>query len=90
MRTLTTESGSTYRVDGTRIQRVNPGYTKRADGDWVELIRLLPEESMVGHPLQLILRSLSDYGPDDEGVIIRDAPFTFRTTSAVTSDVEES
>lgn len=89
MRTLKTESGSTYIIDGDRIRRVNPYAGKRADGEWIKLLTPLHDVSYVGFPVRLKLESLGVYGPDDEGNR-HGGEATYRMTSIVTYDsIEE-
>lgn len=77
---FTTLSGSTYEISGDRVRRVNPGYEKRADGDWVQLINI--PTVTVGAAAVLVLDSLGPYGPDDHGSI-GPAEATTRVTSIV-------
>jgi hypothetical protein len=82
---FTTETGSTYEIDGDKVRRVGEYWNaKRADGEWVRLAGELPEV-VVGEPVTLILESLSAYGPDDDGVENSPSPVTFRKTSRVKS-----
>ena len=77
---FTTESGSTYEINGSMVRRVNPGYEKRADGEWKELLNE-PEIVLGGHVL-LVMESLADYGPDD--YVSGGGGPTVRRTSRVT------
>lgn len=71
-----TESGSIYEIDGNHVRRINEGYEKRADGEWVRLVDppLIVRE---GEPVVLRLESLANYGPDD-----------YENTVQVTPDAE--
>lgn len=79
-----TETGSTYEIRGDEIRRLNPDYTKRADGEWVRLLNSPKVE--VGYRVLLELEPLHEYGEDDSGVdsqgVVPDV--TIRTTSRVT------
>lgn len=75
-----TESGSMYEIDGDHVRRVNEGYGKRADGEWIRLL----EEPVVweGYPARLVMESLSSYGPDDYDNT-EPSNMTVRTTTPV-------
>ena len=84
---FTTISGSKYEIKDGLVRRVNPGYTKRADGEWVRLINTPIVE--IGEPVLLTMDSLSEYGADDYGTPPEDSsPYTTRVTSLVSS-IEE-
>lgn len=83
-----TESGSKYEVrvtgyttEGYFIRRVNDSHVKRGDEEWQEL--LSPPEIEVGLPATLLMKSLSDYGPDDEGNVGGTNVTMRRTTEVV-------
>lgn len=81
---FTTESGSVYEireVNGLHreVRRVNDGFGKRADGEWVRLLQHSPVEVGVNVILEMV--SLSPYGPDDSGN--RDGGPTVRRTAPV-------
>lgn len=80
MITVKTETGSTYQFDDGRVRRVNTDAEKRGDGRWLSLIAQV--EPTVGESMMLIVESLSDEGPDDEGNVIN-GDVTFRRTSRV-------
>lgn len=75
-----TESGSIYEVDGDHIRRINPGYQKRADGEWVRLLQ--PSIIREGECAYLVLENLSEYGEDDYGTLVK-SEATYRRTSPV-------
>ena len=86
MLTFTTETGSTYQVDGDRVRRLEYTHGKRGDGEW---LRLLNEPIVAaGSKVFLLLESLSDRGADDYGGRI-EADATIRITSRVTDTKEE-
>lgn len=74
-----TVSGSQYEIRGNKIRRVNDEFSKRADDAWVTL--LSQPILSVGHPVTLILESLSEYEHDDWGGT---GEVTVRVTSTVT------
>lgn len=81
---FTTISGSKYEIKDGLVRRVNPGHTKRADGEWVRLINTPIVE--IGEPVLLTMTSLSEYGADDYGTLPEDSsPYTTRVTSLVSS-----
>jgi len=89
-----TESGSTYEIrDGldedqktvTVVRRLNPEYTKRADGEWKILLNDPHVEK--GFRAVLVMESLSGYGADDHGQ--EGGGPTVRTTSIVTEVWED-
>lgn len=83
-----TESGSVYEIaelDGLEyVRRLNPDYTKRADGDWVRLH--LRSEITAGCSVLLVLDSLAGLGPDDNG---NPQDNGSDVTQRITSPVEE-
>lgn len=80
---FTTYSGSTYEIRNGEVRRLNEGYGKRADGEWVMLLNAPVIE--VGQSAILVLDSLSPYGPDDYGTPPEEADiYTTRVTSPVT------
>jgi len=86
MLTFTTETGSTYQVDGDRVRRLEYVHGKRGDGEW---LKLLNEPIVtVGSNVFFLLESLSDRGADDYGNSI-EADMTTRMTSRVTDTKEE-
>lgn len=87
MKTITTESGATYRIDGDRVQRTSANYEKRGDGEWQTL--MIDPVITVGEPMVLVMESLVHYGRDDYMTQPEDAsPFTTRRTTPVVSVVE--
>ena len=62
---FTTYSGSTYEIKDGQVRRLNEGYAKRADGEWVTLSNDPVVE--IGEPVVMILESLANRGPDDYG-----------------------
>ena len=62
---FTTYSGSTYEIKDGQVRRLNEGYAKRADGEWVALANDPVVE--IGEPVVMILESLASRGPDDYG-----------------------
>lgn len=62
---ITTESGSVYEFEGDKVRRVNADAVKRADGEWLTVLRHTPIE--VGLEVTFFLESLAEYGPDDDG-----------------------
>ena len=75
-----TESGSIYEIDGDHIRRINVGYEKRADGEWIRLLETPKIE--VGECAFLVLENLSEYGEDDYGNLVK-SEATWRRTSPV-------
>ena len=83
---ITTQSGSAYEIQGNRVRRINPGHEKRGDGDWQDLIALIPSTPVVGQRMILSMGSLAHLGPDDIGTPRKHASgTTTRTTTPVTS-----
>jgi len=82
---VTTESGSVYEIESTRVRRVNPDATKRGDGDWQELLTMFPKTPTVGHPMLLVMKSLAHLGQDDYGTPreLASGETTRRTTPVV-------
>lgn len=64
---FTTQSGASYEIDAGRVRRFNPGAVKRGDGDWQELVAMIPLNPVVGEPVTLVMGSLARYGADDIG-----------------------
>jgi len=81
MQTVYTESGSTYEIDGTRIRRINVNATKRADGEWLQL--LATPDIIVGASMLLQLEPLNSFGPDDDGMQVASLCTTRITTPVV-------
>ena len=55
-----TVSGSTYEIQGGTVRRVNEGYGKRADGDWIELFN--PNVVVeVGEPVIAASSGMADF-----------------------------
>lgn len=79
-----TQTGSIYEVEDGKVRRVNEGYGKRADGDWVDLLGVTDLE--VGRSAILHLVGLDAYGEDDYG---NRGPITTRITSPVTKIEED-
>lgn len=77
-----TTSGAHYETDGDRIRRHNTDSdtVKRADGEWVKLITLVPQPLKVGVRAFMIMEPLAAYGPDDHG---NSGGPTTRTTTPV-------
>ena len=81
---FTTYSGSTYEIKDGRVRRLNEGYAKRADGEWVNLANDPVVE--IGEPVVMILESLASRGPDDYVTPVWAADtHTTRVTSPVLS-----
>ena len=81
---FTTYSGSTYEIKDGQVRRLNEGYAKRADGEWVTLSNDPVVE--IGEPVVMILESLAIRGPDDYGTPTWAADtHTTRVTSPVIS-----
>ena len=81
---FTTYSGSTYEIKDGQVRRLNEGYAKRADGEWVTLANDPVVE--IGEPVVMILESLASRGPDDYGTPAWAADtHTRRVTSPVLS-----
>jgi hypothetical protein len=83
-----TESGSVYElgiVGGVEcVRRLNPNYTKRADGEWVRVHNR--SEVMVGAAVWLMVESLAHLGSDDTG---NDTVEGANVTHRLTTPVEE-
>lgn len=83
-----TSSGSTYEIteiDGLEyVRRLNPDYSKRADGDWTRLRHR--SEVTVGCSVLLVMDSLATLGPDDMGTPQGNAS---NVTQRITTEVEE-
>lgn len=82
-----THSGSTYEIvdhpAGRMVARLNEDYSKRADGEFVQLHNDPVVE--VGQPVFMVLSSLANRGEDDHGTDPAAAStYTYRTTSPVT------
>ena len=84
--TVTTKSGAIYEFKGDQVRRVNPSHERRADGEWVKLIQVIPRRPEVGQGMVLVLESLAGFGPDDTGTNIP-SNFTTRSTTAIV-DIE--
>jgi hypothetical protein len=85
MQTVYTESGSTYELDGTRIRRINLDATKRADGEWLQL--LATPDIIVGASMLLQLEPLNSFGPDDYGMQVASFSTTRITTPVIKVEV---
>lgn len=85
MKTVYTESGAVYQIDGVRIRRVNEDHEKRGDGEWLQL--LTAPTITVGGSMLLVIEPLSSFGPDDYGISI-EAFATTRITTPVTKVVD--
>jgi len=84
--TVTTKSGAIYEFKGDQVRRVNASHKKRADGEWVKLIQVIPRRPEVGQMMILVIESLADHGPDDEGTTTPSDVTTRSTTTIV--DIE--
>lgn len=83
---FTTQSGASYEIQPGRVRRVNPGAVKRGDGDWQELVAMIPVNPRVGERVTLVMGSLAHYGADDIGTPREMASgTTTRTTTRVVS-----
>lgn len=81
---FTTYSGSTYEIKDGQVRRLNEGYAKRADGEWVTLANDPVVE--IGEPVVMLLESLASRGTDDYGTPAWAADtHTTRVTSPVLS-----
>lgn len=83
-----TKSGSTYEIaefDGVEhVRRLNPDFSKRADGGWTRLRRR--SEVTVGCSVLLVMDSLATLGPDDIGTPGDEVD---DVTTRITTEVEE-
>ena len=76
-----TESGSRYEITETHVRRTNPTMGKRGDDVWQPLLSVA--FPVVGEPMFLVMESLAELGPDDDGNRVQGSVTTRRTTRVV-------